>query len=89
MNQEQYNQQHKYWKEDHDRVWAEINFNSLADDLCRAGWTKIVLNPMTTERSADIDRWTDCTCVDQFKNMGLVWLFKNRKDAMMFTLVWA
>ena len=88
MNLEEYNHQHKYWKEDNDRVWAEINFNTLTDELCRSGWTKVILTPMTTERSAEIDLWIDHKCIGEYKTMGLVWLFENEKDAIMFTLVW-
>jgi hypothetical protein len=88
MNLEEYNSQHKYWKEDHEQVWAEINFNTLTVDLCRAGWTKVVLTPMTTEQSAEVDLWIDCKCAGEYKTMGLVWLFEKEKDAIMFTLVW-
>ena len=88
MNLEEYNLQHKYWKEDNDRVWAEINFNTLTDELCRSGWTKVILKPMAAEQSVEIDRWIDRKCIGECKTMGLVWLFENEKDAIIFTLVW-
>jgi len=80
--------QYDYWKEDDAQVWAEINFNTLTDELCRSGWTRVVLKPMTIERSNKIDLWIDRKCTGKYKTMGLVWLFENEKDAIMFTLVW-
>ena len=89
MNLEEYNEQHKYWKEDDDRVWAEIEFEILMGTLCELGWTKIILKPMLREHSAEIDCWIDAECTDEHKNMGLVWLFKDAKDAIMFKLKWS
>ena len=89
MNLAEYNEQHKYWKVDNDLVWGEIHFGRLTDELCELGWTKVILSPMTQERSNKIDQWIDAECTDQTKTMGLVWLFKDAKDAIMFTLVWA
>jgi hypothetical protein len=89
MNLEQYNEQHRHWKKDDDQIRTEINFNTLTDDLCATGWAKVVLTPMIAEQSDKIDHWIDCNCIDQYKTLGLVWLFKNKKDAIMFTLVWA
>jgi len=89
MNLEEYNQQHKYWKEDDDRVWAEIEFEILMGTLCEFGWTKVILSPVLYERSAEIDCWISKECVGKHETMGLVWLFKDAKDAIMFTLRWA
>ena len=89
MNLAEYNEQHQYWKEDNDRVWGEIHFGRLVDELCALGWTKVILPLMSQERSNEINQWINAECVAQTKTMGLVWLFKDAKDAIMFTLRWA
>lgn len=69
-----------------------VDFDILADMLTGItgpGWTKVILGPMLQERSTEIDSWIDAECTDEHKNMGLVWLFKDAKDAIMFKLKWS
>lgn len=71
------------------RLAEEIDFQIVADMLVSTGWEKVVLKPMTHEKSDAIDIWTATNCNHDFKNMGLVWIFKDRKDAVNFVLRWA
>lgn len=67
----------------------EIDFSILADVLCDIGWIKVVLKPMTGEHGAKIDYWVQRYVNGEFKTLGLVWLFKEPKDATMFILKWS
>lgn len=71
------------------RLAEEIDFQIMLEMLCNQGWTKVVLYPMTHEKSNAIDFWTSTSCNHRFKNMGLVWIFEDRSDAINFTLRWA
>lgn len=66
----------------------QIDFEVLSSMLCQSGWTKIILKPMSTETSDEIDAWTS-KIKGEFRNMGLVWIFEDPYDAVNFTLKWA
>ena len=70
------------------RMRDEIDFQILSGMLCEMGWTKVILNPMTTERSNNIDRWVKDNIKHPFQNMGLVWIFEHKADASWFVLKW-
>lgn len=71
------------------RLADEIDFQIISDMLISSGWEKVVLKPMSHEKSDAIDCWTSTNCNHDFKNMGLVWIFKDRSDAVNFLLRWA
>ena len=71
------------------RLADEIDFQIISDMLVASGWEKVVLKPMSHEKSDAIDFWTSTNCNYDFKNMGLVWIFKDRSDAVNFVLRWA
>ena len=70
------------------RMAEEIDFSILADLFCDIGWTRVKLEPMTHEQSAEIDQWVTMNIQGDFKNMGLIWVFENPKDASWFLLKW-
>lgn len=67
----------------------EIDFGILCSFLEELGWTKVVLSPMTKEHGDAIDYWTQTQLTGNFENMGLVWIFEDKGDAINFTLKWA
>jgi hypothetical protein len=71
------------------RIAAEIDFGVLCGMLESIGWKRVVLSPMTSERSDAIDFWLLKNSVGKYNTMGLVWIFENQGDAVNFTLKWA
>ena len=66
----------------------EIDFEILTGMLCQLGWRKIILSPMTTENSIEVDVWTVRNVKGNFETMGLVWVFEQEEDANWFALRW-
>jgi hypothetical protein len=66
----------------------DIDFEIMTTILLEGGWTKVVLEPMTWERGAEIDLWVHKNIKGKSHDRGLVWLFEDSKDAMMFSLRW-
>jgi hypothetical protein len=66
----------------------EIDFEILTGMLCQLGWRKIILSPMTTEDSNEVDIWTARNVKGHFETMGLVWVFEQEEDANWFALRW-
>ena len=67
-------------------VAKEIDFAVLTGLLCETGWTKIILSPMTSERSKSIDDWLATKCRGKHMTMGIVFVFEKPQDATWFTL---
>ena len=70
------------------RMAQEMDFQILCGFLEELGWTKIVLSPMTMETGQEIDSWTKTQLTGNFENMGLVWVFEDKGDAVNFALKW-
>ena len=70
------------------RMSDEIDFEILTGMLCQLGWRKIILSPMTTEDSNEVDIWTARHVKGHFETMGLVWVFEQEEDANWFALRW-
>lgn len=64
----------------------DIDFEIMTYHLVSDGWTKVVLAPMSTEHSQEIDRWVETRSKRQVYTRGLVFLFKEAKDATWFAL---
>lgn len=69
-------------------IAKEIDFEIISSILIESGWTKVVLNPMTHETSKEIDLWLVHNCKDEHQTLGLVWLFKDKRDATWFKMRW-
>ena len=68
---------------------AEINFAEISSLLVEIGWIRVVRErPMTAVESKDIDKWVKNHCKDEVRVRGLVWLFKDERDAIWFKLTW-
>ena len=70
------------------RMSDEIDFEILTGMLCELGWRKIILRPMSTEDSYELDAWTAKHIKGHFETMGLVWVFELEEDANWFALRW-
>ena len=70
------------------RMSDEIDFEILTGMLCQLGWRKIILSPMSTEDSYEVDLWTARHVKGNFETMGLVWVFEQEEDANWFALRW-
>ena len=70
------------------RMSDEIDFEILTSMLCELGWRKIILSPMSTEDSYEVDAWTAKHVKGHFETMGLVWVFELEEDANWFALRW-
>lgn len=69
-------------------IQEEIDFEILTSIFIESGWTKVILSPMTTETSQEIDNWIEENIKSQHMTRGLVWVFEDEKEAMWFTLRW-
>jgi hypothetical protein len=63
----------------------DIDFEVMSYHLKESGWSKVVLMPMTIEKSQAIDAWIATKPKDVY-HRGLVFLFKEAKDATWFVL---
>ncbi len=72
------------------RQMAEsIDFEIIADIMCRFGWVRVDLTPFTDNYHAvDITYWLDENCKGEYKRNGRYFLFENSKDANWFRLRW-
>ena len=66
----------------------EIDFGILTEKLCELGWRRVILSPMSTEDSYEVDVWTAKHIKGHFETMGLVWVFELEEDANWFALRW-
>ena len=66
----------------------DIDFEIMAQMLCDSGWTKVVLKPLTWEMGLEIDKWVDMNAGNRYHNRGLVWIFKDPREANWFSLRW-
>lgn len=71
-----------------EQIAKDIDFEVLTSAFIKAGWTKVVLEPMTWEQSYEIDEWVSTNVKGNFDTRGLVWVFKDSKDAMWFKIRW-
>jgi hypothetical protein len=88
MNHKQTSIQDKVIEEAADQLAKEIDFEVLSSAMIESGWIKVVLKPMSWEDGLEIDGWVDKNIKDKFMTMGLVWVFKNPKEANWFKLRW-
>lgn len=66
-----------------------IDFEVLADVLCRFGWTKFSITRFIDNHHAvDISYWLADNCQGEYKRNGRTFLFEDSKDATMFMLRW-
>ena len=83
------NAQDEYIEQASKQLAADIDFEVMAGFLQETGWQRVVLEPMTYEHGKEIDEWVEAhinkSCVIA---RGLVWLFKNPKDATWFRMKW-
>lgn len=75
-------------KELSEKMCSDIDFEILSNMLCKIGWTKIVLSPMTREVSDAIDQWVLDNVKHHHQTRGIVWIFENPGDAVNFALKW-
>jgi hypothetical protein len=66
----------------------DIDFEVLTSCFVESGWTKIVLKPMTWEDGLEIDGWVEQHVKNPHITRGLVWVFKDPKEANWFKLRW-
>ena len=66
----------------------DIDFEVLTNLFIESGWVKVVLEPMTWEHGYEVDSWVEKNVKDSFQTRGLVWVFKNPKEANWFKLRW-
>lgn len=71
-----------------EQLCSDIDFEILSNILIGTGWRKVVLQPMTKEESDSVDQWIDDNVNGHYNNRGLIWIFEDSGEAMMFTLKW-
>lgn len=81
--------QERYLEEAARKLAEDMDFEVLRGLLTESGWSEVVLRPMTWENGSSIDRWTQDNIKNGFYTRGLVWLFKDAKEANWFSLRWS
>ena len=72
-----------------DKMHSAMDFEILADVLCRFGWNRIDIERfMDNHHAIDITYWLKDNCRGQYHREGRCFLFKESSDAVMFTLRW-
>lgn len=66
----------------------DIDAEVLRQTFKESGWHEVVLQPMTWEHGDRIDIWVNENIKGNHWTYGLVWLFKDEKDANWFSLRW-
>ena len=66
----------------------EIDFHVLADLYLYDGWTEVNLHRQPRETVADIKNWCSNANIICY-GRGQRWLFKERNDAVFFSLKWS
>ena len=83
------NLQDQIVKELGDKMHSAMDFEILADVLCRFGWHRIDLDRLTDNHHAiDISHWLKDNCKNQYHREGRHFLFEEVGDAVNFTLRW-
>lgn len=66
-----------------------MDFEILADVMCRFGWHLVELDRYTDNHHAiDVREWVAANCSGEHRSHGASWLFKEQGDAVMFKLRW-
>jgi hypothetical protein len=66
-----------------------MDFEILADVMCRFGWHLVELDRYTDNYHAiDVREWVVANCSGEHRSHGASWLFKEQGDAVMFKLRW-
>lgn len=67
----------------------EIDFDILAEELSRHGWSKIDLPPFDNRyRINDVVDWAYHHCQGGFETCGVRYIFEDKRDATLFALKW-
>jgi hypothetical protein len=67
-----------------------IDFEILADVMCRFGWHLVELDRYTDNHHAiDVREWVADNCSGEHRSHGAAWLFEQQSDAVLFKLRWA
>jgi hypothetical protein len=67
-----------------------MDFEILADVMCRFGWHLIELDRYTDNYHAiDVREWVAENCSGEHRSHGAAWLFKDQGDAVLFKLRWS
>jgi hypothetical protein len=67
----------------------DIDTGILASVFNESGWVSVVVDPWVHGSQTEINEWCDAHFEDGYFQNGNVWLFKEPKDATMFTLRWS
>lgn len=66
-----------------------MDFEIIADVMCRIGWNRIDLDRYTDNHHAiDVRVWVEENCQGEHRSNGATWLFRKQADAVMFKLRW-
>lgn len=68
---------------------SAMDFQILADVLCRFGWHKVDLERFSNNKQAiDITHWCQDNVKKDWKRNGCHFIFEDIGDAVSFTLKW-
>ena len=65
-----------------------MDFEILADVLCRFGWNRVDIVYQSRHHSVDVVTWAERNLHGEYRRQGGHWIFKDAGDATMFALKW-
>jgi hypothetical protein len=72
-----------------DDLAKEIDFNVLLESLISCGWSTVELPPFDSRyKTSDVLDWVYHHCDGEFENLGVRFIFEDKKDATLFALKW-
>jgi len=72
-----------------EKMCSAMDFEILADVLCRFGWHKVELERFKNNRQAvDISYWCESNVRGQWSHNGRHFIFEQMGDAVNFILKW-
>ena len=70
-------------------IIKEIDFDILAEELSKHGWSKVDLPPFDNQyKVVDIVDWAFHHCQGSFEHFGMRFIFEEKQDATLFALKW-
>jgi ribosome-binding ATPase YchF (GTP1/OBG family) len=71
-----------------EEMQKEIDGEIMCQLLADEGWHKVKLYTMLHETGKEIDKWTVANTKGGYWTQGIIWMFKEEKDANWFKLRW-
>lgn len=70
------------------QMQKEFDDSIMSNILIETGWTPVEFYFKSNKHAVDTNEWLSQNCLDQWRRLGIFYLFENTKDAEWFILRW-